>query len=306
MNLTELFNPTFFVYLGILLLVVSIMVYYYESKMREQNHKISSMLSLVSSMAEELNIVRHNMNTMIMNGANNHVSSELDIMTNNTPNFSNHLIPVSDDSSSENDSNKDELSDDEIDEDESDEDESDEDESDDGSDDVTDNENDSNSDNESFQNLKIGDNFDANDVKILNIDLGDNLNELSVDSPDENTDDIELDELDELDDNSDNDNDNENDNNEIRENIIIPHEISMDEDQFNQIKKDENETFDTFNLKTINIDGLDESKNDDNNEEVDYKKLSIGKLRSIVVEKGLIDDASKLNKNKMLKMLGQE
>ena len=54
-SLTDLFNPTFLMFLGILVLVVALLVVYFESKFREQNHKISSMLSLVSSLAEELN-----------------------------------------------------------------------------------------------------------------------------------------------------------------------------------------------------------------------------------------------------------
>jgi hypothetical protein len=54
-SLTDLFNPTFLMFLGILVLVVALLVVYFESKFREQNHKISSMLSLVSSLAEEVN-----------------------------------------------------------------------------------------------------------------------------------------------------------------------------------------------------------------------------------------------------------
>ena len=54
-SLTDLFNPTFLMFLGILVLVVALLVVYFETKFREQNHKISSMLSLVSSLAEELN-----------------------------------------------------------------------------------------------------------------------------------------------------------------------------------------------------------------------------------------------------------
>ena len=49
--LSELFNPYFFMFLGILILI-ALLVIYYESKIREQNHKIASMLSLVSSLAE--------------------------------------------------------------------------------------------------------------------------------------------------------------------------------------------------------------------------------------------------------------
>jgi len=52
--LTDLFNPYFLMFLGTLLLVVVSVVYYFESKTRDQNHKIASMLSLVSTLAEML------------------------------------------------------------------------------------------------------------------------------------------------------------------------------------------------------------------------------------------------------------
>jgi hypothetical protein len=194
MNLSELFNPPFFVYLGILLLIVSFMVYYYESKMREQNHKISSMLSLVSSMAEELNIVRNNMNLMVMNGVNNGVTNggnnQIPSQVNNfTPNFNNSLIHVSDDESCESNSNDDSdnnsLSDDDV---------SSESDALSESDDKTNDDNissDSDSDSdEPLQNLKIGDKIDTNGVKVLNIHLGDNLDELCDETNVSNTDDI--------------------------------------------------------------------------------------------------------------------
>jgi len=65
-SLTDLFNPTFLMFLGILALVVALLVVYFESKMREQNHKITSMLSLVSSLAEELNEVKFGFNHLSM------------------------------------------------------------------------------------------------------------------------------------------------------------------------------------------------------------------------------------------------
>jgi hypothetical protein len=42
--LADLFSPTFLMFLGILVLIVALMVVYFESKMRDQNHKIASML----------------------------------------------------------------------------------------------------------------------------------------------------------------------------------------------------------------------------------------------------------------------
>jgi hypothetical protein len=52
--------------------------------------------------------------------------------------------------------------------------------------------------------------------------------------------------------------------------------------------------------KTINV-NLEE-----HNENVDYKKTPLPKLRSIVEEKGLVKDASKLKKNELLKLLEVE
>ena len=59
---------------------------------------------------------------------------------------------------------------------------------------------------------------------------------------------------------------------------------------------------DTSEFKTISI-NLEESV-----EKIDYKKLQLPKLKSIVVEKGLAtaSDASKLKKAELLKLLGIE
>ena len=69
------------------------------------------------------------------------------------------------------------------------------------------------------------------------------------------------------------------------------------------IKANNSEVLDisSSNFKTINI-NLEES----NTENIDYKKLSLPKLRSIVTEKGLHIDTSKLKKNELFKLLGIE
>ena len=63
-SLADLFSPTFLMFLGILVLVVAVMVVYFESKMRDQNHKIASMLSLVSTLAEDMNGVKMGLNQL--------------------------------------------------------------------------------------------------------------------------------------------------------------------------------------------------------------------------------------------------
>jgi hypothetical protein len=47
----------------------------------------------------------------------------------------------------------------------------------------------------------------------------------------------------------------------------------------------------------------DEGKKQKNIEVMDYKKLSLNKLKSVVLEKGLVNDPSKLKKQELLKLL---
>ena len=123
--MTDLFNPTFFMFLGILILVVALVVVYFESKSREQNHKIASMLSLVSTLAEDMNGVKMGLHHLSVNRVGvprfpqqappSLEESNMQLFQNNDEN----LIPVSDDESMDEDSD-DSDSDDEC---ESDEDE---------------------------------------------------------------------------------------------------------------------------------------------------------------------------------------
>ena len=68
------------------------------------------------------------------------------------------------------------------------------------------------------------------------------------------------------------------------------------------IKEEKNDNIKSMDLKSINI-TLEETKPE---QPLDYKKMAIPKLRSIVAEKGLSSDSSKLKKNELLKLLGVE
>ena len=70
-SLIDIFNPSFFIFLGILVLVAALLVVYFESKMREQNHKIASMLQLVSCMADEMNTIKNDVNYIKINSTHN-------------------------------------------------------------------------------------------------------------------------------------------------------------------------------------------------------------------------------------------
>ena len=113
-SLTDLFNPTFLMFLGILLLAIALLVLYFESKFRDQNHKISSMLSLVSSLAEELNSNKMMVNHLTMLGAStlqggmahSREKNTLDLIPNS------ELIDVSDDEDADDDEDEDDDDDD--------------------------------------------------------------------------------------------------------------------------------------------------------------------------------------------------
>ena len=242
MNPLSLFNSTSLLFLGVLVLCCALLFAYFESKAREQNHKISSMLSLVSSLTEEVQSIKRH----IQSGGGG--GGMVKQMYQNQEEYQTGDDDVEDDV--EDDDDDDDLvsvSDDDGDED------------DDADDDDEDEEDDEN------QVIEIGEN-----VKILTL-----LQpiELVSDGEDENT---EYDADDVLDD----------------DDLKSVSSKDEKEEQANNI-----EEVKMFDLKSIHL---------EEPAVVDYKKLSIGKLRSIVEEKGLVEDSSRMKKQELLKLLGVE
>ena len=182
----------------------------------------------------------------------------------------NNLIAVSDNEESDSESESDESEDEDS-------------ELDLGSDDESESDNsESNYDGKSTNNIKI--------LKI-NINLDNNIND--IDESNLEFDKIEnFDDLEELDDNL---SDNHSENGDF-----IKFEEKLDdineEETVNEILN-----ISSSELKTINI-NLEEPHSDT----IDYKKLALPKLRSIVSEKGLSTDTSKMKKNELFKLLGVE
>ena len=277
-SLFDLFNPSFFIFLGIIILIASFLVVYFESKMREQNHKISSMVSLVSAMAEELNVVRSTLNFSLGGGVNVNVNENNNVSKDVSKNYTmNKLITVSDD-------------DEEDDKEESDEEESDEEDDEANSDvgdeeDEEDEEENSHVEDEDVESNYPKLNLQDSQIKILNVNI-ENLDRDNIIG-----DLVEIVE-------SFRDND-VNHNNELNDNELNDNEINdIDEKNENYISK--------LDLKSINIDNITISETTETNELVDYKKMNINKLKNVVVAKGLLSDASKLKKNEILKLLGAE
>ena len=244
MGLFDIFSTSFLITIGITILALCLMFLYFSQKFSEQDHKLSSMADLVTTMAHEIHTLKFQHQQVET------VQYPSDLATNGTSTLvtkkNTQLIEVSDS------------------DDESDDDESNDDESDDNSDDESDD--------------------DDSNVNALNLDSA-SLASLGEE--------INLDDIQELESvNSDNIDDNVDDN--VDDNIDV-------NDDTNEVKN-VSITLDT--LDEIKAISLEEEEQEVHQVETDYKKMSVDKLRHIVVEKGLVVDASKLKKKDLLKLLG--
>jgi hypothetical protein len=107
MGLADLLSTPFLISLGITFLLVGILGIFLSQKIMDQNHKISSMLGLVTTMAEELNFIRSRfqMNNFSQGGALvEPVKREVEnLISKEEP-----LIDVSDDDDDDDDEDEDE------------------------------------------------------------------------------------------------------------------------------------------------------------------------------------------------------
>ena len=289
-SLTDLLNPSFFLFLGILFLTTGLFTMYYESKFREQNHKFNTMLSLISSLAEEVNSVKFGLNQVAMRGGAGSFSS----FQANLPELQKNLeqlktvktlIEVSDDEDDEDDLES-------------------------GDDNDTESED---SGDESADDLIIenddGIHLEESTIKILKMGKEDEDEEDEgeyEDEDDEGEASLEAEDLDSV-----------SSNDEVQEEALEEQQEIAEPKEF--VLYAEPESIDFANIKTINIldeiktiNILDESKpastanNNENIEPIEYKKLSVQKLRTLVVERNLAQDSSKLKKPELLKLLGEE
>ena len=280
MPLSDIITAPFLISLGITLLLVGIMVIFIMQRFQEQNHKISSMFGLVSSMAEEMNYMRGKLQSVTFTSM--HPSQGGGVGTGGgvvLTSASDKLIDVSDgEEDSEDDSGEDSEGDSD----------SDSDEDSDGED----------SDNEAkvmcthnvidicaddilanlastIKVINISENFTINNtLGGADIDINDEIDELS--SEDSSSSDSSSDDEDDL---------------EEQDHVPINKSISISAEKLNTLDL----------LKSIHISNLEET-----NKEfavLDYKKMSLNKLRSIVVEKGIATSAAKLKKEELLKLL---
>lgn len=272
-TLTPILSIPFLLSLGISLILIGFVGVFFYQKITEQNHKISSMVDLISTMAEELNYIRSRVHS---GGAVNTLPSGSQPPTqiplfNTQPAKSVDLINVSDDDDSE-DEEEDDDSDEEIGDDEEETDDSDSDEEED----------------------------EEENVRVINI------SESLLHSTEE------LGDVEEIPSEENNDNDDMNDSSEDDDDLDEDEKSSITSEddpkvevvKLNEVMEEPQELetvldIDTTLLKSIHM-------TFPTSENIDYKKLSLNKLRQIVSEKNLSSDSSKLKKPELLKLLGVE
>lgn len=242
MSLFESFNSKFLISLGLTLLLISFLYFYITNKFAEQDHKLNSMFSLVSTMAEEQQYFRAK-------------------LSNNTPNvdraqFASHMFQTHAIDENE-DINKDDIMNEEL---------------------ISVSDNSSSaydaeeeSDTSSYYDHEDeDDDIQVNNIDILNLGLinPENINIKDEEHNDKNNLEIEM--------------DNYNNDIDYVKTIHLEEPINI----ISEIN----------DLNEINDITANSTKND-------YKKMPLNKLRELVLEKGIVHDASKLKKNDILKIL---
>ena len=310
-------NTTSLAIIAILLLVIGLcfLFVYIEYVKRDQNHKIASMLSLVSSITEEVQSIRNFM-SVITSGQVSHISvsnggvpqsqelnnyeEENNVQRRNayhdTQSEKDELIEVSDD--------EEENEDEENDEDEDEEDEDDEDEENESiNDSETDDDNEEDCDNNEDESDEENEEYNDSEIE--------ELEDEDVENKDEPNDDYEPTEESVFKLN--------NDSNELESLVVedevvanvvsvvdvisvvdVSEEVEEKEVEPAVITQDQKDLFKTISITSLEDDGIRIV------ESQDFKKMSLPKLKQVVVEKKLVADSSKLKKHDILKLLGVE
>lgn len=271
MAISDLFSTSFLFSIAIIIILIGGIFAYVSYRMSEQDHKLTSMVNLVSILAQDLQFVKTKIHNIQHNSApiepTLEYSSQLVSGGNNSD-----LIDVSDGESDNEDNSSSELySDDEEDEEEYDNDEEDNDEE----------------DNDQIGETKIiklqifpedgkeGDTYEQS--QHLDFDINKDLADFDSDYETSKSNDIKI-----LD--------------------MIYHTPANKDLQLEETNITLDEIKSSEDLKSISITDL----GDIEDLKPDYKKMSLNKLREVAVSKGVVADASKLKKNEILKMIGDE
>ena len=285
MAISDILSTSFLFSIAIIIILIGGVFAYVSYRMGEQDHKLNSMIGLVSTMAEESQFFRSKLNMLQQKLSTKDlpVVDQVQYASQMMVGGQDELINVSDDEEDES-------------EDESDESDESDDLEDDESEDLEDDESDDLEDDES-EDLEDEDLED----KDLEEGRGEYIKRLNLTSAiDESPVKISYEEIDE-------DNNSFKETNNLVFDDIADFEATLEEADIQLLAEDTKDD-DNF-LKNVSITGLDNgilSLEEIVANKNDYKKMSLNKLREVVVSKGFTSDASHLKKNQILKLLGDE
>jgi hypothetical protein len=277
MAISDILSTSFLFSIAIIIILIGGIFAYVSYRMGEQDHKLNSMIGLVSTMAEESQFFRSKLNMLQQK------LSTQDLPVVDQVQYASQmsgfgggregqeeLINVSDEEDDSDDDSED-LEDDDESEDLEDEDLEDEDE---------DEEDDSEEERgEYIKRLNLTLAIDESPVKIAYEEIDEDNNSFKE------TNNLTFDDVQDL----------------------ADFEATLEETDIQLLAEDTKED-DNF-LKNVSITGLDNgilSLEEIGANKNDYKKMSLNKLREVIVSKGVTLDASKLKKNEILKLLGDE
>ena len=282
MAIFDIFSTSFLFSIAIILLICGSLFIYFNCKIDKQNHKLTSMVNLVAALAEDLQFVKNQINKNVDN--NLQYSSQIQMINK----INSDLISVSDVENNDDDDEDDDDEDAEGTEDDDDEDDDDDD------DDAEDDDAEGTEDNNDFLRKKypfkpdtltnntLTNNTLTNDTLTNDTLINDTLiNDTLINNT--LTNDFK-----------------EVTNNQLFDEIKTIHLENPISFQDTNMGLSTNLTnHDISFLKDVNITDFEDVEDLQGS----YKKMSLNKLREIIVSKGVVSDASKLKKNEILKML---
>jgi hypothetical protein len=290
MSISDLFSTSFLFSIAIIVILIGGIFAYVSYRMSEQDHKLSSMINLVSALAHEIQYLKSQVSVEDevddednMDNENNGIKLEYptQLLGGNLP-----LINVSDDEDDE-------------DEDEDD----DEDDDDDTDNDGVEDDGDDDDEDEELKVIKIGKTVDPEDgIKRINLSPG-TVMDFIQESVDNNFNEMVANDL--LLAAEYNQPVAEDVNQPVAEDVNQP----VEEDVNHPVAEDVNHPVAEDVNQPVEEDSKEEQEDLKELAEggkLDYKKMDIHKLREIVVSKGLTHDASKLKRKDILKMLEDE
>ena len=263
MAISDILSTSFLFSIAIIIILIGGVFAYVSYRMGEQDHKLNSMIGLVSTMAEESQFFRSKLNMLQQKLSTQDlpVVDQVQYASQMMVGGQDELINVSDEEGSDDDSD-DESEDEDLEDEDLDEDLDEDSEEDRG---------------EYIKRLNLTLAIDESPVKIAYEEIDEDNNSFKE------TNNLVFDDVQDLTD----------------------FESTLEETDIQLLAEDTKDD-DNF-LKNVSITGLDNgilSLEEIGANKNDYKKMSLNKLREVVVSKGVTSDASKLKKNEILKLLG--